>query len=189
MKSLKANVLTEFLTILENEPLNANILYKISLNLQEPKEIITLLFPYGILDIIKAIFASENAVLEGQAISLNENENSLTKKVKNLTNQRFSNLHTHRTAFCKITKYLSTHHPLESAKQLANSVDLIWRLTGDAPTDFSYHTKRTILAKIYALALARFCLTDGIETVHNQINNSIDFSLQFFKKKTNKNRA
>lgn len=43
-----------------------------------------------------------------------------------------------------------------SLKSAWNSADVMWRLAGDAATDYNHYTKRTILAGIYSATLAVF---------------------------------
>jgi ubiquinone biosynthesis protein COQ9 len=47
---------------------------------------------------------------------------------------------------------LPSHAPL-AARLLYRTVDTIWRAAGDRPTDFSYYTKRAILAGVYTATL------------------------------------
>ncbi len=45
------------------------------------------------------------------------------------------------------------HHAPLAAKQLSQTVDEIWQTVGDGAADFSYYTKRAVLAPIYTATL------------------------------------
>ena len=61
-------------------------------------------------------------------------------------------------------------------KNLYNSVDTIWYLAGDNSTDFSYYTKRIILALIYANALF---------VLYNKDFNEVELTQAFSQVKVN----
>jgi ubiquinone biosynthesis protein COQ9 len=76
---------------------------------------------------------------------------------------RIGALTAHREAARRAAAFLAlpAHAPL-AAKLLFDSVDAMWRAAGDRSSDFSYYTKRALLAGVYAATLA-YWLTDSSE--------------------------
>jgi ubiquinone biosynthesis protein COQ9 len=68
-------------------------------------------------------------------------------------------------------------------KLLYNTVDAIWRATGDTSTDFNFYTKRAILAGVYSTTLMRwFSDTSDDEQITNTfLQRRIDNVMQFEK--------
>ncbi len=54
------------------------------------------------------------------------------------------------------------NHALRMAEIVHNTVDAIWRLSGDRAVDFSYYTKRGLLAAVYG-PVVLYWLADGSE--------------------------
>lgn len=78
--------------------------------------------------------------------------------------------------------------PQNAAKALKlawHSADRMWRLAGDAATDYNHYTKRAILAGIYAATLAVFVgdESDGKADTRAFLDRRIDGVMQFEKAK------
>lgn len=65
------------------------------------------------------------------------------------------------------------------------SADLMWRLAGDASTDYNWYTKRTILAGVYAATLAVFVndQSEGKAETHAFLDRRIGGIIRFEKAK------
>ena len=50
---------------------------------------------------------------------------------------------------------------------LARTIDTVWHAAGDTSADFSWYTKRAILAPIYSLALLYWLRDDGFDDEEN----------------------
>lgn len=59
----------------------------------------------------------------------------------------------HREAARRLTAYLALH-PAQGLKALYRTVDEIWYLAGDRSTDFSFYTRRMLLAGVYTSTLS-----------------------------------
>lgn len=70
----------------------------------------------------------------------------------------------HREALRRaLAFYALPNHLGEGAKRLYTTVDLIWKVAGDRPTDFSFYTKRMTLAGVYSSTLL-YWLNDTSDT-------------------------
>jgi len=62
-----------------------------------------------------------------------------------------------------------TLHKIQATQQLAYTTDLLWQLSGDAPNDFSYYTKRTSLGTIYLATLYYWLQDDSLQAENSRV--------------------
>jgi len=87
----------------------------------------------------------------------------LHEKVRAALLARFHAAAPHREAVRRALAYYALPiHATAAAKRLYKTVDNIWKAAGDAPTDFSFYTKRMTLAAVYSSTLL-FWLNDDSE--------------------------
>jgi ubiquinone biosynthesis protein COQ9 len=77
------------------------------------------------------------------------------------------------------------HNAARSLRMGWASADAMWRLAGDAATDFNHYTKRAILAGIYTATLAVFAQdeSDGKAETHAFLARRIEGVMRFEKAK------
>ena len=113
----------------------------------------TLLFPGGPADMVEAyIDLMDRRMVEASAASLAGLR--LPQRVRALIAARLSLARPHRAAVRRAAALLAhPSHALLSARCTARTVDAIWHAAGDKAADFSWYTKRAILAGVYSATL------------------------------------
>ncbi len=126
--------------------------------LTEPEDA-SLLFPGGIVDVIEAWLDLTDRQMEQAALGAEISGLGLTKRVRAVVALRFALLRGHREAVRRALA-VTVLHPSLAARTAARTVDSIWYAAGDRSADFSWYTKRALLAGIYSLTLL-FWLRDS----------------------------
>lgn len=122
-----------------------------------------LLFPGGALDMVEAFVDRADRDMASTAAAPGFAELGTTGKVRALVLDRLSRLEPHREAVRRATGVLALpRHARAAAGTLARTVDEIWHLAGDTASDFSWYTKRGILAGVYSATLL-YWLRDASE--------------------------
>jgi ubiquinone biosynthesis protein COQ9 len=120
-----------------------------------------LLFPGGEHDMIEAYVDLADRRMEEAAAAIVEPR--LTRRVRAVIALRFEQARPHREAIRRALGVLaSPNHAPAVARITARTVDSIWHAAGDRSADFSWYTKRAILAGVYAATLL-FWLSDQSE--------------------------
>jgi len=70
-----------------------------------------------------------------------------------------------------------------AAKNIWQTVDVIWRFAGDKSTDFNYYTKRTLLAGVYVATVRRMLRND--QDMRQYITDALDKVVEFGNLKKN----
>jgi ubiquinone biosynthesis protein COQ9 len=124
---------------------------------------LTLLFPGGTPDLIEASCDLADRQMEEDAAVADFGGLGLTKRVRAVIALRLDRQRTNRDAIRRAIAVLMipTLAPL-SARITARTVDSIWFAAGDLSADFSWYTKRAILAVVYGSTLL-FWLRDYSE--------------------------
>lgn len=113
-----------------------------------------LLFPGGAVDMVEAVIDRADRAMEAIAAGPEFAELRTTGKVRALVLGRLLLLGPHREAVRRSVAVLAMpRHARVAAGTLARTVDGIWHLAGDQAADFSWYTKRAILAGVYSATL------------------------------------
>ena len=115
---------------------------------------LTLLFPGGTPDLIEATCDLADRQMEEDAAGADFGGQGLTKRVRAVIALRLDRQRTNRDAIRRAIAVLMipTFAPL-SVRITARTVDSIWFAAGDRSADFSWYTKRAILAVVYGATL------------------------------------
>lgn len=121
-----------------------------------------LLFPGGSGDMIEAFYDWSDRQMEKSASSLDP-ASPLHKRVRAVIVLRLQQSRPHKEAIRRALAHLSLPGNARLAAAVtARTVDAIWHAAGDRSADFSWYTKRAILAVIWA-ATAFYWLRDDSE--------------------------
>ena len=113
-----------------------------------------LLFPGGAADMIEAFIDLADRDMARIAAAPGFAELRQTGRVRALIMGRLAALRPHREAVRRSLAVLADpRHGGLAARSLARTVDQIWHLAGDQSADFSWYTKRAILAGVYGATL------------------------------------
>lgn len=122
-----------------------------------------LLFPGGPLDMVEAHSDWADRRMEEAAASMDLSGLRVPQRVRAVIALRFEQNQPYKDAVRRALGILSLpSNAGVAARCLARTVDAIWHATGDTSSDFSWYTKRFILAGVYSSALL-FWLRDYSE--------------------------
>jgi ubiquinone biosynthesis protein COQ9 len=111
-----------------------------------------ILFPGGGADMVEAYIDLADRRMEEAGRLMPEPR--LSKRVRALLEARFLQAAPHRDAVRRAASLLAQPgHALLAARCTARTVDAIWHAAGDTSADFSWYTKRAILAAVYSTTL------------------------------------
>ena len=119
--------------------------------LPEPEDA-ALLFPGGTPDLVEAFIDLADREMEAEAAATDMTELGLTKRVRAVLAIRIAQQRENREAIRRALAILALK-PTLSARVTARTVDSIWHAAGDRSADFSWYTKRAILAAVYGATL------------------------------------
>jgi len=121
-----------------------------------------LLFPGGAADMVEAFIDLADREMAGIAAEAGFAELRTTKRVRRLVLGRLEGLVPHREAVRRSLAVLALpRNACIAAGSLARTVDEIWHLVGDMAADFSWYTKRALLAGVYTSTLLYWLRDDG----------------------------
>ena len=113
-----------------------------------------LLFPGGAPDMIEAFCDWADRRMEAAAGSMLSPDMRLSSRVRTVIALRLAQNRPHREAVRRAVALLALpRHARLAAACTARTVDAMWHTAGDASADFSWYTKRGILAAIYSATL------------------------------------
>lgn len=113
-----------------------------------------LLFPGGAADMIEAWCDLADRRMEEAAASLDRAAMRLPERVRAVIALRLEQARPHREAVRRAAAVLCLpRHAGLAARCTARTVDAIWHAAGDRSADFSWYTKRAMLAGIYGATL------------------------------------
>jgi ubiquinone biosynthesis protein COQ9 len=125
-----------------------------------------LLFPGGAVDMVEAFIDRADRAMEAIAAGPEFAGLRTTGKVRALVLGRLALLGPHREAVRRSVAVLAMpRHARVAAGTLARTVDGIWHLAGDQSADFSWYTKRAILAGVYSATLLYWLREEDDEAV------------------------
>lgn len=125
-----------------------------------PDEAATL-FPGGAADMVAAFCDLADRRMAADVAGLVAAERSLTKRVRAVVAARLAANRPHKEAIRRALSVLALpHNAPVAAACTARTVDAIWRAAEDHPADFSWYTKRALLAGVYSATIL-FWLRDA----------------------------
>ena len=120
-----------------------------------------LLFPGGATDMIEAWADLADRDMEAAAATADVAQLRLSQRVRAVMALRLRQTRDDRDAVRRALAVLATPgHAALATRITARTVDAIWHAAGDRSVDFSWYSKRAILAAVYAATLL-FWLRDG----------------------------
>ncbi len=120
-----------------------------------------LLFPGGVTDMVEAYCDLGDRWMEEGAAAADLSGLSLTKRVRAIIALRLEQNRPHKDAVRRALAVLAVPGNAGVALRCtARTVDSIWHAAGDGSVDFSWYTKRVILAGVYGSTLL-YWLSDG----------------------------
>ncbi len=112
-----------------------------------------LLFPGGQSELVEAYIDLADREMAEAAAELIANE-KLSRRVRTLIATRLQQAEPHKAAVRRAATVLARPgNALLAARCTARTVDTIWAAAGDTSADFSWYTKRAILASVYTATL------------------------------------
>jgi ubiquinone biosynthesis protein COQ9 len=120
----------------------------------QPPEDVLLMFPGGAGEMIEAFFSLSNARMEQAALAADLAAYRVPARVRAILAIWFAQNRGNREAIRRALAWLGLpiHAPL-AARITAATVDAVWFAAGDMSADFSWYTKRGILAAVYTATL------------------------------------
>ena len=120
-----------------------------------------LLFPGGVTDMIEAYCDLGDRWMEQGAIAAGISDLRLSQRVRAVIALRLEQNRAYKDAVRRALAILAVPGNTGLALRCtARTVDTIWHASGDAAADFSWYTKRAILAGVYGATLL-YWLGDG----------------------------
>jgi ubiquinone biosynthesis protein COQ9 len=111
-----------------------------------------LLFPGGPIDMVETFIDLADRRMAESGINLAETR--VSARVRAMIALRLRQNRPHKEAIRRAAALLALpRHARAAAGCTARTVDLIWHLAGDRSADFSWYTKRAILAGVYGAVL------------------------------------
>lgn len=125
-----------------------------------------LLFPGGALDMIEAYCDLADRRMEVGAAALDLAALRVPQRVRAVMALRFAQNRPHKDAIRRALGVLSRPgNAVLAARCTARTVDSVWFAAGDASADFSWYTKRAILAGVYGATLLYWLRDDSMDDV------------------------
>jgi ubiquinone biosynthesis protein COQ9 len=122
-----------------------------------------MLFPGGAADMVAAYIDLADRRMEEAAAAMDMTGMRVPTRVRTVLALRFAQNRPHREAVRRAFSVLSLPGNARlAALSAARTVDAVWRAAGDTSADFSWYTKRAILAGVYGATLL-FWLRDTSE--------------------------
>ena len=132
-------------------------------SLGQPPDDAVLMFPNGASEMIESAFALMDQRMAEEAVAAELAAYRLPARVRAIITIRLEQTHGNKEAIRRALSWLSLpmNAPL-AARITAATVDTIWHAAGDTSADFSWYTKRGILAAVYTATLL-YWLRDNSE--------------------------
>jgi ubiquinone biosynthesis protein COQ9 len=129
---------------------NKATLRRALLSVGAPADDAEFLFPGGAVDMVEAYFDLADRQMEAAADPALM-ELRTAERVRALLALRLAQARPHRAAVRRALALLALpRHARVGARCVARSADAIWHAAGDRSADFSWYTKRALLAGVYA---------------------------------------
>lgn len=108
----------------------------------------SILFPNGVADSAAYFGRWIAGRLEGELEGLGERESSIRRRIATGVRTLLHMLSPYREAVRRLSPLDSRRGAVQGMGALYEAVDAIWRAAGDRATDFSFYTKRGLLAAV-----------------------------------------
>jgi ubiquinone biosynthesis protein COQ9 len=123
-------------------------------DISAPADEVDLLFPGGAVAMVEAFCDLADRRMTEGAAALDLSNKGLTARVRALIALRLAQNRPHKEAVRRAVAVLALPmHSRQAAACMARTLDAIWRAAGDRSADFSWYTKRAILAAVYGATL------------------------------------
>ena len=121
-----------------------------------------LLFPGGPPEMVEAYIDMANRDMAEACAAACAAEPKISRRVRLLIATRLAQAEPHRDAVRRAVAVLAKPgRAFTAARSTAGTVDAIWAAAGDTSADFSWYTKRAILAGVYTTTLLYWLNGDG----------------------------
>jgi ubiquinone biosynthesis protein COQ9 len=135
----------------------------------QPPEDAPLIFPGGAGEMIEAFCALADQRMADAAVPADLAAYRVPGRVRAILAIRFEQNRVNREAIRRALAWLTLpNHAAAAARITAGTVDAIWHAAGDKSADFSWYTKRGILAAVYSATLL-YWLNDTSEENENTL--------------------
>ncbi len=133
---------------------NATALGRALADVERPAEDAAVLFPGGAGEMIEAYFALSFERMEAAAVAADLEAYRTPGRVRAILGIWFEQNAGHKEAVRRALGWLALPRNLPRALRIkAGMADAVWHAAGDKSADFSWYTKRGILAAIFGAAL------------------------------------
>ena len=181
---LKAVVLEAALKRAADEGFTEAMLSAAGKDASAGSEMLAHLFPQGPASVVEFFSEHSDAQVESALAEKNLSEMKVRERISTAVLARIDAIRPHKEAARRAAAFLlmPAHAPL-GMKLLYQTVDAMWRAAGDTSTDFSFYTKRAILAGVYSSTLMRW-FNDASEdesATHEFLAARIENVMQFEK--------
>lgn len=120
-------------------------------------------FPQGVRGLVAFFVADADRRMAWELTQQDLTKLPIRARIATAVRTRIEQNAPHREAIRKaVALQLMPGFGIDGLRGLTRTVDLMWRAAGDAATDFSFYTKRLLLAGVYASTLA-YWLDDSSE--------------------------
>ncbi|HVZ90628.1 MAG TPA: COQ9 family protein [Rhizomicrobium sp.] len=115
------------------------------------------LFPDGPASLVAHFSAWADGRMERALSRRKLSEMKIRERIREAALARIGVLRPHKDAARRAAAFLLTpNHAALGARLLYDTADAMWRLAGDASTDFNFYTKRAILMGVYSSTMMRW---------------------------------
>lgn len=128
----------------------------------QPVDDAELLFPGGPIDMVTCFCDVADRRMEREAAGIDMTGLRVPKRVRAIIALRLEQSRPDKEAIRRALSVLALRGQTAAAGCTARTVDAIWHAAGDTSADFSWYTKRAILASVYSSTLL-FWLRDSSE--------------------------
>lgn len=147
-----------------------------------PADRAALCFPGGAIDMIDGWFAAIDRTMLAAHPPAGIATMKIRDRIRSLIWWRIEQASAHADALRRAMAILARpRHAAHAAKLGWRAADAIWRAAGDASTDFSFYTKRTSLAAVYAATMMAWMddESDGFAETRAFLDRRIDGIMRF----------
>jgi ubiquinone biosynthesis protein COQ9 len=140
-------------------------------------------FPKGAASLVEA-FSDWADRRMTEIMGKDQSEQRLRDKVASAVRTRIEVVAPHKEAARRAAGFLAVpQHAALAARLTMRTVDAMWRAAGDTSSDFSYYTKRAMLAGVYGSTLAYWFsdASEGHAATWTFLGNRIDNVMQIEK--------
>jgi len=115
------------------------------------------LFENGALSLVEFFSTHTDTEMEKRLAAMDLKAMKIRARIATAVTTRLAILKPHKEAARRAAAMLALPmHAALGAKLMYQTVDAMWRATGDTSTDFNFYTKRGILAGVYGSVLVRW---------------------------------